>query len=126
MIRRRLPLDEEDVALIFEDVHGGRSVLPPHLVPTRPALTRWDPARGPAPDNVVLMEAADADTHARACFGVRALGAPREFVLAREDVLSPDEPAPRQTPAQLWGAEAQAVYERHAREIERCRMADVP
>ncbi|KAF7328123.1 tRNA threonylcarbamoyladenosine dehydratase [Mycena venus] len=40
----RIPLDEDDVALLFEDVHRGRSVVPPHA-------------------NVVVMDAADAERH---------------------------------------------------------------
>jgi hypothetical protein len=110
-------------------VHGGRSILPPHTVPTRPALTRWNPARGVLADNLVVMELADADRHARAVFGVNlgALRASKEFVMAREDVMSPDEaPHVRQTPAELWGEDVQRIYERRAREIERCRMADIP
>ncbi|KAJ7732082.1 hypothetical protein B0H14DRAFT_3615853 [Mycena olivaceomarginata] len=39
------PLDEDDVALLFEDVHRGRSVVPPHAVPVEPSVVRWDPAR---------------------------------------------------------------------------------
>ncbi|KAJ7303605.1 hypothetical protein DFH08DRAFT_976949 [Mycena albidolilacea] len=36
----RLPLDEDDVALLFEDVHRGRSVVPPHAVPVKPSVMR--------------------------------------------------------------------------------------
>ncbi|KAJ6603231.1 hypothetical protein DFH09DRAFT_968476 [Mycena vulgaris] len=59
----RLPIDEDDVALIFEDVHRGRSVLPPHVVPTRPTLVQWDPARSLTIENCVVMDFVDAERH---------------------------------------------------------------
>ncbi|KAJ7690247.1 ubiquitin-protein ligase molybdopterin-converting factor [Mycena rosella] len=59
----RLGIDEDDVALLFEDVHRGRSVVPPHAVPTRPTLVRWDPARPVGVDNVVVMDAPEAERH---------------------------------------------------------------
>jgi hypothetical protein len=123
-----LPIDEEDVALIFEDIHGGRSVLPPHHIPGRPALTRWNPDRGVFADNIVVMEVADADKHARACFGVNldAQKAKSKFVMANEDVSTPDEMPMRRSPADVWGEEAQSVFERRSKEIERCRLAGVP
>ncbi|KAJ7818662.1 ubiquitin-protein ligase molybdopterin-converting factor [Mycena olivaceomarginata] len=49
----RIPLDEDDVALLFEDVHRGRSVVPPHAVPVKPTLVR----------NVVVMDAGEAGVH---------------------------------------------------------------
>jgi hypothetical protein len=54
---RRIPLDEDDVALLFEDVHRGRSVVPPRAVPVKPTLVRWDPARPLGVENVVVMDA---------------------------------------------------------------------
>ncbi|KAF8811365.1 hypothetical protein BYT27DRAFT_7221667 [Phlegmacium glaucopus] len=36
--------DEDDIAIIFEDIYTSRSLLPLHGVPTRPALVRWDQA----------------------------------------------------------------------------------
>ncbi|KAJ7160066.1 ubiquitin-protein ligase molybdopterin-converting factor, partial [Mycena filopes] len=64
----RLPLNEDDVNLIFEDLHrGGRSVLPPHAVCVKPTLVVWDPAPADvgrvSVENVVVMEAADAARH---------------------------------------------------------------
>ncbi|KAJ7911833.1 ubiquitin-protein ligase molybdopterin-converting factor [Mycena leptocephala] len=88
----RLPLDEDDVALLFEDVHRGRSVLPPHAVPVKATLVRWDPAKPLRVENVVVMEAADAERHERADGGPG-----------------------------MWGEEVKAVVERHAKELERNR-----
>ncbi|KAJ7303600.1 ubiquitin-protein ligase molybdopterin-converting factor [Mycena albidolilacea] len=59
----RIPLDEDDVALLFEDVHRGRSVVPPHAVPVKPTLVRWDPARPLGVENVVVMDAGEAGVH---------------------------------------------------------------
>ncbi|CAK5268980.1 unnamed protein product [Mycena citricolor] len=59
----RLPLDEDDVALLFEDIHRGRSVVPPHLVPTKPMLVRWDPSRPISLENIVVMDAPEAKRH---------------------------------------------------------------
>ncbi|KAJ7893336.1 hypothetical protein B0H14DRAFT_3427420 [Mycena olivaceomarginata] len=38
-------LDEDGVALLFEDIHLGRSVIPPHAVPVKPTLVKWDAAQ---------------------------------------------------------------------------------
>ncbi|KAJ7787181.1 hypothetical protein B0H14DRAFT_3581006 [Mycena olivaceomarginata] len=56
----RPPLDEDDVALLFEDVHRGRSVVPPPAVPVKPTLVRWDSARALGVENVVVMNAGEA------------------------------------------------------------------
>ncbi|KAJ7818711.1 hypothetical protein B0H14DRAFT_3473627 [Mycena olivaceomarginata] len=58
----RLPLDGDDVAL-FEDVHRGRNIVPPHAVPVKPTVVRWDPARALGMENVVVMEAGKAGVH---------------------------------------------------------------
>ncbi|KAJ7787188.1 hypothetical protein B0H14DRAFT_3163380 [Mycena olivaceomarginata] len=59
----RLPFDEDDVALLFEDVHRGRNVVPPHAVPVEPIVVRWDPVRALGVENVVVMEAGEAGVH---------------------------------------------------------------
>ncbi|EUC61554.1 ubiquitin-protein ligase molybdopterin-converting factor [Rhizoctonia solani AG-3 Rhs1AP] len=38
----KLPMSEQDVAYVFEDLHRGRSTIPPHPVLTRPQLSRWN------------------------------------------------------------------------------------
>jgi hypothetical protein len=74
------------------------------------------------------MEVSDADKHARMCFGVDlgARAAHKKFVMAQEEVRSPDELPRRLTPAEFWGEETQQVFERRSKEIERCRLAGVP
>jgi hypothetical protein len=58
----RLPLDEDDVALLFRDVHRRRNVVPPHAVSVKPTLVQWDPARALGVETVVVMEAGEAYT----------------------------------------------------------------
>jgi hypothetical protein len=58
-------LDEDDVAFLFEDLHRGRSVIPPHNVPSRPVLIRWDVNNPLTLENCVVMEAKEADLHSK-------------------------------------------------------------
>ncbi|KAF8814203.1 hypothetical protein BYT27DRAFT_7219901 [Phlegmacium glaucopus] len=51
--------DEDDIALIFEDIYRGRSLLPPHDVPTRLTLVRWDPGRPLYLKNCVAFDRPD-------------------------------------------------------------------
>ncbi|KAJ7641297.1 hypothetical protein FB45DRAFT_1124927 [Roridomyces roridus] len=87
----RLPISEDDVGLIFEDVYRGRSVIPPHLVPVHPMLVRWDPASPVGLENCVPMERAEAQRHERETEG--------------------------KTPEEVWGDEVAAVVEKRRREI---------
>ncbi|KAJ7247439.1 ubiquitin-protein ligase molybdopterin-converting factor [Mycena haematopus] len=59
----RFPLSEDDVGLLFDDVHRGRSVVPPHRVPVKPTLVWWDRARPLGPENVVVMDVGEAVRH---------------------------------------------------------------
>ena len=61
----RLPIDEDDVAFIFEDLHRGRSVVPPHNVPSRPVLLRWDNESPLTLENCVVMDTPEADKHVK-------------------------------------------------------------
>ena len=73
--------------------------MPPHAVPARPALVRWDPAQPVGLENLVVMEDKDAERHVAACFGAGATS----------------------QPAALWGDETAAVVARRAEEIRRDR-----
>jgi len=90
----RLPIDEEEVGLIFEDVYHGRSIIPPHTVPAKPTLVRWDPLKPVTVDNCVPMDFADAEKHTKECFGEGA-----------------------RRPGDVWGTEVASMYEKKAREI---------
>ena len=103
-IRSKLPIDEDDVGLIFEDLYRGRSVVPPHAVPSRPALARWDPARPLTIDNCVAFEYTEAERHERECYHGFA-------------------EAPPQRPEEVWGMNVAAVVQRRAEEIRKEREA---
>ncbi|KAG5652651.1 hypothetical protein H0H81_004207 [Sphagnurus paluster] len=92
----KLPIDEDDVSLIFEDVHRGRSVIPPHNVPARPTLTRWDVSRPLTVDNCVVMEFADAEKHSKEC------GTTQQ---------------PLSRPEEVWGSTVKKVVDRRAEEL---------
>ena len=94
----RLPIDEDDVSFIFEDLHRGRSVLPPHEVPTRPALVRWDLTRPVTLDNCVVMELKDADRHIKS-----SRDADGKLVDART----------------VWGQAVQDIIDSRSREVAR-------
>jgi len=99
----RLPINEDDVALIFEDLHRGRSVVPPHDVPTRPTLVRWDPTRPLSLENCVVFELNEADKHVRECW--ESDGRPKENV----------------RPQKVWGDEVGTIVERRMEEARRLR-----
>ncbi|TFK52933.1 ubiquitin-protein ligase molybdopterin-converting factor [Heliocybe sulcata] len=95
----RIPIDEDDVALVFEDVYLGRSLIPPHPVPTKAVLVRWDPQEPVSTTNVVVMEGKEAEHHVRECWD---LG---------------------KRPAEVWGEEVEGIVKRRAEEVTRVREA---
>lgn len=96
----RLPIDEDDVALLFEDIHRGRSVIPPHPVSTRPTLVRWDPKSPVTLENLVSMDCTEADKHVKECFG--------------EGV--------KKSPEELWGKETAEVVRRRSEEVRKAQQ----
>ncbi|KAI0342540.1 ubiquitin-protein ligase molybdopterin-converting factor [Trametopsis cervina] len=94
----KLPFDEDDAGFIFDDLHRGRTTTPPHTVPTRPALVRWDFSHPLSLENCVVMEHSDAERHVKECSGE---GGKR--------------------PQEVWGAEVVAVIARRAEEVKRVR-----
>ena len=99
----RLPIDEDDIALIFEDIHRGRSIIPPHDVPSRPTLVRWDPNLPLSLENCVVFELNSAEKHVRECWD--AGGIPKHGV-------QPDD---------VWGEEVALVVARRREEVKRLR-----
>lgn len=97
----KLPIDEDDVSLIFEEIHRGRSVIPPHNVPSRPTLVRWDLTRALTVDNCVVMEHKDAERHIRD---------------------SQSDNGRFKPPHTIWGEEVVEVVERRSEEIRRIRQ----
>ncbi|TFK75587.1 ubiquitin-protein ligase molybdopterin-converting factor [Pluteus cervinus] len=96
----KLPIDEDDVSLIFEDIHRGRSVIPPFDVPTRPTLVRWDFTKPLSLDNCVPMEQGDAEKHIR-------------------ESKDGDDVTP---PQDIWGEDVVKVVERRAEEIRKVQQ----
>jgi tRNA threonylcarbamoyladenosine dehydratase len=94
----RLPINEDDVSMIFEDVYQGRSLIPPHDVPTKPSLVRWDPLKPITIDNCVPMDWREAEKHTREC---------------SENGRRPED---------VWGTDTVDIYERRAKEILRDRQ----
>ena len=91
----KLPLDDDDLGLLFDDIHRGRSVRPPFPVPERPALVRWDPAQPLSLTNCVALEFADAERHLK------------EVLLERR------------RPEDVWGHEVAEVVARRSEEARR-------
>ncbi|KAH8102151.1 ubiquitin-protein ligase molybdopterin-converting factor [Cristinia sonorae] len=97
----RLPIDEDDAGFLFEDIHRGRSIVPPHAVPTRPALVRWDFNKPLSLENCVAMEFADAEKHVKLC-GSNSEGE-------------------RRRPEEVWGVDVQEIVRRRREEVRRER-----
>ena len=95
----RLPIDEDDVGFVFEDLYRGRSVLPPHDVPTRPTVVRWDFTKPVTLDNLVVLEHKDAEKHVEKCSKAESSSAAKE----------------------MWGDGAEAVVQRRAVEARQVR-----
>jgi hypothetical protein len=53
-------VSEQDIAYIFEDLHRGRSTVPPHAVLLRPQLARWDAREPLSVQNCVVLSDQDA------------------------------------------------------------------
>ena len=94
----KLPIDEDDVSLIFEDIHKGRSLIPPHPVPARPTLVRWDLNEPLTLENVVVMEFAEAEKHLKTLT---------------------DEPQER--PINIWGEKVADIVESNNVEVSKYR-----
>lgn len=60
---RKLPIDEQDVAYIYEELsRSGRSTVPPHAVVIKPQLSRWDVRLPLSVTNCVVLSPADLAT----------------------------------------------------------------
>ena len=88
-------MDDDDLGLLFDDIHRGRSVRPPHAVPERAALVRWDPEPPLSLENCVAFEFADAERHLQ------------EVLLERK------------RPEDVWGAEVAEVVRRRRDEVRK-------
>jgi hypothetical protein len=106
----KLEIDEDDVAMIFEDLHRGRSVIPPHAVPSRPVLVRWDPKIPLTAENCIVMEHNDAEKHAMECLGI---GLSSNADKGTSGIV--------RRPADFWGKGVAMVVERRMKEVAEYR-----
>lgn len=63
----KLPISQEDLGYIFEDLNYNRSTFPPHVVLAKPMAVRWDLGREISVDNVVIVGPKEAEKHEREC-----------------------------------------------------------
>lgn len=91
-LRRRNPLSQDDIAYVFEDLHQGRSTIPPHPVLTKPSLIRWYKDQPLTVWNCVVMSDKEADRHMK-------------------EVLQGDK-----TGVEVWGEEAERIVQKRARD----------
>ncbi|SGZ02722.1 BQ5605_C033g11225 [Microbotryum silenes-dioicae] len=89
----KIPMSEDDVLYLFEEVFRARSVAPLLGLPSRPCLLRWEKEGGLRWDNLVVFDRAEGEIH-------------------EKEVLIGDK-----RPEELWGPEVTAlVQKRHAEE----------
>ncbi|ORY62739.1 hypothetical protein BCR35DRAFT_308979 [Leucosporidium creatinivorum] len=93
----KLPLTEEDVLYLFEEIHRARSVAPPLAVPSRPCLVRWRKEEGVRWDNLVVMEREEGARHEQL------------VLLGTSD------------PEEVWGPEVTALVRKRTEEERRVR-----
>lgn len=94
---KRLPFSVEDVAYAFEEIHHGRTVVPPHESLSKAQLQRWDSTLPLSYSNVALFSRDQAKIH-------------------EKEVLEGGK-----SPAEVWGA--QALKMMRLRQAEERRMA---
>lgn len=92
----RLSIDEDDVSYIFEDLYRGRSAIPPHDVPNKPQLTRWNLSTPLSLDNCIVLDAPQLKRHVDGCDS-------------------------GQNPSDIWGEEVMRIVERRSREARKWR-----
>lgn len=98
----RLPINEDDISFIFEDLHRGRSIVPPHDI-NRPTLVRWDPRLPLSLENCVVFESKEAERHIRECWDTTGL--PKQNV----------------NPDKVWGEEVTSIVERRRLEAAKVK-----
>ncbi|KAJ9127153.1 hypothetical protein QFC24_001390 [Naganishia onofrii] len=89
---KRIPISQDDIAYVFEDLHQGRSTLSPYPVLTKPALIRWYKDQPLTVWNCVVMSEKDADRHMK-------------------EVLQGEK-----TGADLWGEDTERLVQKRARD----------
>jgi len=93
----KLPLDEDDVSFVFEDLYRARSAIPPHDVPSKPVLVRWNLASPLSLTNCVVMDEVQAKKH----------------------LQSYAEQGKHWSPSTVWGDKAQSIVDKRSAEVAR-------
>lgn len=93
----KLPLDEDDVSFVFEDLYRARSAIPPHDVPSKPVLVRWNLASPLSLTNCVVMDEVQAKKH----------------------LQSYAEQGEHWSPSTVWGDKAQSIVHKRSAEVAR-------
>jgi len=68
----RIPITEEDAGFLTEDLHRGRSCVPPYNIPSRPVLVRWDPStqvslQSSLTEDLLMTDCVSPLTHPSSC-----------------------------------------------------------
>ncbi|KAM0791713.1 hypothetical protein ACM66B_003982 [Microbotryomycetes sp. NB124-2] len=93
----RIPVSEEDMLYLFEEVHRARAVCPPMYTTSRPCLVRWDKSKPIVWDNLVVFDRDQAAEHEKRC------------LVGDED------------PRQVWGREVAELVEQRFKEEREIR-----
>ncbi|GMK56173.1 hypothetical protein CspeluHIS016_0300130 [Cutaneotrichosporon spelunceum] len=95
-LQRTLEVNAEDMALVFEDIGRGRTTIPLQIVTQKPQAVHWDPRRPLTSDNMAILTDKDAKRHEKE---VQVEG---------------------KSPAEVWGADADALVARRNAEVRSC------
>lgn len=91
-----MSIDEDDVSYIFEELYRGRSAIPPHDVPNKPQLARWDPTLPLSLDNCVVLDSSQLKKHT-------------------------DSSMSGMKPSEIWGDDVAKIVEKRSDEARRWR-----
>jgi len=89
-----IPLNRDDVGLIYEEIHRGRSIIPPNDPTSRPILSRWRPDQPLSKRNCVVLTREEYEKH-------------------EKEVLKGGRSG-----REVWGEEVEALVLRRQREVD--------
>lgn len=95
-LQKGVPVNWEDIALVFEDVNCGRTTIPGQVVVQRPQAVHWDKSLPLTADNLAILSDKDAKKHEK------------EVQVEGKSV------------EEVWGAEAVAMVNRRNEETRKC------
>ncbi|ORX37153.1 hypothetical protein BD324DRAFT_579869 [Kockovaella imperatae] len=62
-LQTKLPVTQDDIGFVFDDIYHGRSSIPPNVVLPKPQAVRWNKDRELTEDNLVMLSMKDAERH---------------------------------------------------------------